>query len=74
MKCTITNVETKKSYECSADAFCKKLASFLVLYEVHKTDEERADIYNRCRLAIALNSIFLYESNGFKFMALPERR
>ena len=74
MKCTITEVETKKSYEYSADAFCKRFASFLMFYERHKTEEELDTIFARCNLAITQHSIFLYESNGFKFMALPERR
>lgn len=70
----ITDIRTKKSYEFSADACCKKLANFLLLYERDKTNEEVDAIFARYKLAVAQNSIFLYESNGFKFEVLPERR
>ena len=74
MKFTITNGKTKRTYFFSEESFCKRLSSFLVLYERHKTDEEKESIFARFELARQSKVPFLYESNGFKFMAMPERR
>lgn len=74
MKFTITNVETKQQYEFESKEFRKRLASYLVLYEINKTDEEKELIFDRFELARQSKAIFVYESNGFRFMALPERR
>jgi len=74
MKFTITNIESKQQYEFESKEFRKRLASFLVLYEIHKTDEEKESIFARFELARQSKVPFLYESNGFKFMAMPERR
>lgn len=74
MKFTIEDVAEKTTYILNEERFCKKLASFLTLYERHKTDEEIDMIFARCKLAIKSNAIFMYQSYGFKFMAVPERR
>jgi hypothetical protein len=74
MKFTITNVETKQQYEFESKEFRKKLASFLVLYEVHKTDEEKESIFARFELARQSKVPFIYESTGYKFMVMPKGR
>ena len=74
MKFTITNMETKRTYEYESHKFRIRLASFIILYERHKTDEEKESIFARFELARQSNAIAIYESNGFKFMVMPERR
>ena len=74
MKFTITNIETKRTHEFESKEFRKRLASFLLLFERDKTDEEKESIFQRFELAIRTKAIALYESNGFKFMVMPERR
>ena len=74
MKFTITNVETKQTHEFDSKAFRQRLASFLLLFERDKTDEEKDAIFARFELARQSNAIALYESNGFRFAILPERR
>ena len=70
----IEDIEKKTTYVVNAETFRKKLANFLILYEIRKTDEEKESIFQRFELAIRTKAIALYESNGFKFMVMPERR
>ena len=74
MKFTITNIKTKRTHEFEYKEFRKKLASFLLLFERDKTDEEKESIFQRFELARQSNAIAIYESNGFRFAVLPERR
>jgi hypothetical protein len=71
---TNANWITKHKYEFTYEEFGKRLASFLTLYEIHRTKEEHAMILARYELATKSQAIFLFKSNGFKFMVLPERR
>lgn len=71
MKYTIINIETQQKYELTKERFVEKLASFLTLYEIHKPHEDK----NRILATVEKTSeLFIYHSNGFKFVVLPERR
>lgn len=71
MKYTITNLQTQQKFEFTKERFIEKLASFLTLYETTKPHEDK----NRILATVEkTNALFIYHSNGFKFVVLPERK